>query len=275
MVDLVENPEIVHYCLGKLFDLAYTNTLRIYEAIPGRVDISYVAEDIGGQDDLMFSPRHIRRFLFPGMKRMIDLVHSAGAYVFHHNDGNVTRILPDLIGPGIDVLNPIQWRCQGMEREGLKRDFGGRLVFHGGVDNQYTLPFGTVAEVRQEVRDNLRILGAGGGYILAPCHNIQPITPVEKSWRCTRPPTRKVDLITTPVRLAVIGGLTLLLAAGFGLSGHWFSAISALLGLAWLAGSAVQKTAWTRARMIGSPGCPMETAGRLPWACPSFAGWRR
>ena len=66
-----------------------------------------------------------------------------------------------------------------MEREGLKRDFGDRLVFHGGVDNQYTLPFGTVADVRQEVRDNLRILGEGGGYILAPCHNIQPVSPPE------------------------------------------------------------------------------------------------
>jgi len=66
-----------------------------------------------------------------------------------------------------------------MDREGLKRDFGDRLVFHGGVDNQQTLPFGTPGDVRQEVIDNLRILGAGGGYILAPCHNIQPITPTE------------------------------------------------------------------------------------------------
>jgi uroporphyrinogen decarboxylase len=66
-----------------------------------------------------------------------------------------------------------------MEREGLKADFGGALVFHGGVDNQFTLPFGSVDDVRREVLDNLRILGAGGGYILAPCHNIQPLTPPE------------------------------------------------------------------------------------------------
>ena len=198
MVDLVENPEIVEYCLGKLFDLAYTNTQRIYEAIPGKVDLSYVAEDMGAQTGLMFAPRHIRRFLFPGMKRMIDLVHSAGAVVFHHNDGNIVRILPELVELGIDALNPIQWRAgtdapagakgdedstsagaYGMDRAALKRQFGERIIFHGAVDNQYTLPFGTVEEVRQEVRDNLRILGAGGGYILAPCHNIQPVTPVE------------------------------------------------------------------------------------------------
>ena len=70
-------------------------------------------------------------------------------------------------------------RCTRMEREGLKRDFGDRLMFHGGVDNQYTLAFGSVEEVRQEVIDNIRILGAGGGYILGPCHNIQPISPPE------------------------------------------------------------------------------------------------
>jgi uroporphyrinogen decarboxylase len=178
-MDLVDNPEIVDYCLGKLFDLAYENTRRIYDEIPGKVMISYVAEDMGGQDDLMISPGLIRRFLIPGMKRIIDLVHEAGAFVFHHNDGNCRPILPDMIAAGIDVLNPIQWRCRGMERVALKRDFGSMLVFHGGMDNQYTLPFGTVGEVRQEVEDNLRILGAGGGYILAPCHNIQAVSPPE------------------------------------------------------------------------------------------------
>jgi len=93
-LDLITNPEIVQYCLDKLFDLAYQNTLRIMESIPDRVNICYIAEDMGSQKDLMFSPKHIRTFLFPGMKRMIELAHSAGAYVFHHNDGNIVRILP-------------------------------------------------------------------------------------------------------------------------------------------------------------------------------------
>jgi uroporphyrinogen decarboxylase len=178
-MDLVLNPQIVHYCLDKLFGLAYETTRRIYEAIPGQVMITYVAEDMGGQEDLMMSVAHIREFLLPGMKRMIELAHSAGACVFHHNDGACWRILPDMVKAGIDVLNPIQWRCKGMEREKLKRDYGRKLIFHGGVDNQHTLPFGSVAEVRQEVVDNLRILGAGGGYILAPCHNIQVVGPAE------------------------------------------------------------------------------------------------
>jgi len=178
-MDLVLHPEIVHYCLDKLFELAYQNTVRIYESIPGKVMISYVAEDMGSQQGLMFSPAQIHEFLLPRMKRMIDLAHEAGAIVFHHSDGAIRRIIPDMIEAGIDVLNPIQWRCKGMEREGLKRDFGDKVVFHGAMDNQYTLAFGTVEEVRQEVLDNLRILGEGGGYILAPCHNIQAVSPPE------------------------------------------------------------------------------------------------
>jgi uroporphyrinogen decarboxylase len=177
-VDLIENPDIVRYCLDKLYGFAYENTRRIFETVPGKVTFSYVAEDLGGQEDLLYSPGQIREFFLPWMRKMIALVHDAGAYAFHHNDGAVRKIIPDLIEAGIDVLNPIQWRCAGMERAGLKRDFGDRLVLHGGVDNQQTLPFGTPDDVRREVLDNLRILGAGGGYILAPCHNIQPVTPV-------------------------------------------------------------------------------------------------
>ena len=178
-VDLVENPEIVHYCLDKLFELAYQSTLRIFEAIPNTVVITYVAEDLGGQTGLMYSPAQIRQFLLPRMKRMMDLTKQHGSHVFFHSDGAVRDILPDMIETGIDVLNPVQWRCTGMEREGLKRDFGDKVIFHGAVDNQQTLPFGTLDDVQQEVQDNLRILGDGGGYVLAPCHNIQSVGPPE------------------------------------------------------------------------------------------------
>jgi uroporphyrinogen decarboxylase len=179
-MDLLANPEIVHYCLGKLFGLAYENTRRIFEAIPGQTVITYVAEDLGGQDNLLYSKEQIHEFLLPGMKRMMELTRQGGSHVFTHTDGACREILPDLIATGTQVLNPIQWRCPGMEREGLKGDFGDKLIFHGAVDNQQTLPFGTVEDVRQEVIDNLRILGEGGGYILGPCHNIQAVTSPEK-----------------------------------------------------------------------------------------------
>ncbi|MFO7634248.1 MAG: uroporphyrinogen decarboxylase family protein [Caldilinea sp.] len=178
-MDLLINPELALYCLDKLFDLSYAYTERIYEQIPGQVTLSYVAEDFGSQQSLLFSPQTIREVFVPRMKRMIDLAHSAGAYVFHHSDGAIRPILPDMIGAGIDILNPIQWRCRGMERAELKRDFGDQVVFHGGMDNQHTLAFGTMDDVREEVAYNLEVLGAGGGYILAPCHNIQAISPPE------------------------------------------------------------------------------------------------
>ena len=178
-VDLIKNPDLVEYCLDKLFDFCYDNTLRIYEQAPGGIDISYVAEDFGSQEGLLFSPQVIREIFIPRMKRMIDLAHQAGVYVFFHSDGAIRPIIPDMIKAGIDTLNPIQWRCQGMDRKALKRDFGDQVVFHGGVDNQQTLAFGSVEDVREEVAYNIQVLGEGGEYILAPCHNIQAVSPAE------------------------------------------------------------------------------------------------
>ena len=81
---------------------------------------------------------------------------------------------------GIDILNPIQWTCPGMDMAELKREYGGHLCFHGGVENQRILPFGTPDEVRAEVRHCIDALaGDGTGYILAPCHNLQVVSPVE------------------------------------------------------------------------------------------------
>ncbi len=178
-MDLILNPDIVEYCMEKLFNFYYEYTYRILDKAGGKILISSSSEDLGSQTGLLYSPEHIRKYFFPYHKKMIDLMHQAGAYVQWHTDGAVRKIIPDLIGLGVDILDPIQWRCPGMEREGLKRDFGDKLIFHGGVDNQYTLPFGSVEEVRQEVIDNINILGKDGGYILGPCHNIQSVGPAE------------------------------------------------------------------------------------------------
>lgn len=179
-LDLLSNPEIVHYCMGKMYGFRHEFTRRIFESIPGRLTHIWVAEDLGSQEDLLYSVEQIKTFFLPHMRKMIELAHDAGAFVFHHSDGAIRKIIPALAYIGMDVLDPIQWRCPGMEREGLKNDFGKWLIFHGGVDNQQTLPFGTVEDVRNEVLENLRILGGGGqGYILGPCHNIQVVTPPE------------------------------------------------------------------------------------------------
>jgi uroporphyrinogen decarboxylase len=101
-------PEIVHYCLEALHGLAYTSRLRLYETLPGKITLSWEAEDMGRQEDLMFSPGQIREFFLRQMRRMIHLAHQAGVAVFHHNDGAVRKIIPEMIDAGIDVLNPIQ-----------------------------------------------------------------------------------------------------------------------------------------------------------------------
>jgi len=149
---------------------------RSLEAAGGLVDFIYVAEDLGTQNALLMSPAAFRRFIKPWLRKMIDLGHSFGVKVMHHDDGAIRPLLPELIEIGIDVLNPVQWRCAGMEREGLARDFGKSIVFHGAVDNQRTLPFGTPEDVKREVAENIRIFRRGKGYILAPCHNLQPNT---------------------------------------------------------------------------------------------------
>ena len=177
LTDLAMNPAVAEAALEHIFHFHEAVIRRTLEAAKGLVDCIYVAEDLGTQDGLLMSPATFRRFLKPWMCRMIDLAHSHGVKVVHHDDGAIRRLLPELIDIGIDVLNPIQWRCAGMDREGLARDFGKSVVFHGGVDNQQTLPFGTPDDVRREVAENLRIFGQGKGYVVAPCHNLQPNTP--------------------------------------------------------------------------------------------------
>jgi len=178
-MDLILHTEIVHYCLDELYKFCYQNTARIYEQISGEVLITYVSEDMGSQQNLMFSPTQIREFFLPRMKDMVDLVHQAGAYAFFHSDGAIREIIPEMIEIGIDILNPIQWRCRAMDREELNRDFGSKVIFHGGMDNQKTLAFDSVEHVKAEVLYNLDVLGRDGGYILAPCHNIQAVSPPE------------------------------------------------------------------------------------------------
>ncbi|HOL68013.1 MAG TPA: uroporphyrinogen decarboxylase family protein, partial [bacterium] len=112
-------------------------------------------------------------------KRYFSLIHQFGVRVLFHCCGAIRPMIPDLIEAGVDILNPIQVRARGMVPAELKREFGRFLCFHGGIDIQKTLPFGTPEEVRAEVRQRLRELGKDGGYILCSTHNLQKQTPVE------------------------------------------------------------------------------------------------
>ena len=104
---------------------------------------------------------------------------TAGRGVSVHR-GDCRKLLPRLVEMGIDVLNPIQWRCGNWDLEALKTQLGGRVCFHSAVDNQQTLPFGSPEDVRREVRMLIQTLGSDRtGFIIGPCHNLQPVSPVE------------------------------------------------------------------------------------------------
>ncbi|MHB9132956.1 MAG: uroporphyrinogen decarboxylase family protein [Armatimonadota bacterium] len=180
LMDPYDDADFTHHLLNRISDSFYEHHLRMFETCEGLIDIAQVTDDLGSQTGPLISMDIFREFYKPHMQRFIDLCHGFGIKVFHHDDGAMRPFLPDLIEMGIDILNPIQWNCPGMELEGLKRDFGKDLCFHGGIDNQQILPFGTPEEVRAEVRHNIDVLaGDGTGYILAPCHNLQAVSPVE------------------------------------------------------------------------------------------------
>ena len=179
MEDLALRPEIADAVLGHIFDFDYEHHRRIFEAGRGRIDLTYVAEDLGSQIGPLMSLAMYRRFLLPNQIKMADLARSYSVHVMYHTDGAARMFLPDLIDRvGIEILNPIQWRSVGMEREKLVADFGRQIIFHGSIDNQQTLPFGTVEDVIREVRESVEIY-RGARWICAPCHNLQPVSPTE------------------------------------------------------------------------------------------------
>jgi uroporphyrinogen decarboxylase len=180
LMDPLLRPEFTHYLVGRISDTFTEYHRRCFEAARGMVDLTQVTDDWGSQHGLLASPRVFEEFYRVPTQRAIDLAKSYGILVFHHDDGDMRPLLPALAGMGIDILNPIQWRCGDWDLDALKREFGARLCFHGGVDNQHTLPHGTPDEVRAEVKWLIESLAADRtGYILAPCHNVQAITPVE------------------------------------------------------------------------------------------------
>ena len=177
--DLILRPEIADAILGHIFDFHWEHHRRVFEAGQGRIDTTWVAEDLGAQTGPLMSLEMYRRFLLPNQVKMAELARSFSIHVMYHTDGAARLFLPDLVDRvGIEILNPIQWRCPGMEREKLVADFGDRIIFHGSIDNQQTLAFGSVDDVVREVRESLEIY-AGARWICAPCHNFQPITPTE------------------------------------------------------------------------------------------------
>ena len=180
LFDPVDDPAFTHALLERLCGFFYDHHRRMFEACGDLVDVAQVTDDLGCQTGPLIGLPTYREFYAPWHRRFCDLCHEFDIAVMHHDDGGCRDFLPDLLDMGIAVLNPVQHNCPGMDMAGLKADFGDRLCFHGAVDNQAVLPFGTMADVRAEVRRCIDALAADGtGYVVAPCHNLQGITPVD------------------------------------------------------------------------------------------------
>jgi uroporphyrinogen decarboxylase len=180
LIDPLLDPDFTHYLIGRISNFFYDYHRRIFESCQGHIDVAEVTDDLGSQTGPLISLDLYTEFYAPHHKRFIDLCHEFGVKVFHHDDGSCRQFLPLLVEMGIDILNPIQWTCPGMDMVELKAEFGDRVCFHGAIENQRILPFGTPEEVRAEVRHCIDSLASNGtGYILAPCHNLQVNTPVE------------------------------------------------------------------------------------------------
>lgn len=161
-------------------DLMIENVHRMMAAAGGMIDMVYTYDDIAAQNGLLMSPAMWRKYLLPRHQRLNKIIKQYGVKILYHSCGAVFPLIGALIDEmGIDALNPLQPRARGMDMARIKADFGSRIAFHGGIDLQHTLPYGTQDEVNAEVRQRCAVLGQGGGYICTAAHYIQADVPVE------------------------------------------------------------------------------------------------
>ncbi|HPK02694.1 MAG TPA: uroporphyrinogen decarboxylase family protein [Candidatus Sumerlaeota bacterium] len=180
MLDLNLNREYAETLMDRIIDYLLDRTVRILEADRNRrIDIVEINDDVGGQHGLLLSPELWREFIRPRMDRMIRRIKQFGVLIRYHSCGGIREIIPDLIELGVDILNPVQPLARGMELDGLKRDFGARITFDGGVDTQRLLPHRHADEFEAQTRDILRMMGRDGGFIMAPSHALQTDVPLE------------------------------------------------------------------------------------------------
>lgn len=143
------------------------------------IGIVFWGDDLGMQSAPLMSPALYRKMVRPHHQNLVQRIKRAAPHVkvLLHSDGCVWPLIKDLIEIGVDALNPVQVSAAGMDTKMLKREFGRDITFWGGVDTQRVLPWGTVDDVRAEVRQRIDDLAPGGGYVLASVHNIQDGVP--------------------------------------------------------------------------------------------------
>lgn len=175
---MVDEPEVAKAILDRMVDFELEYYRRCFEAAPGKIDILRPHDDYGTQISMLFSAPMWREFFRENTKRLTELAHRYGAFYQQHSCGAVGELIPEFIECGVDVLEPLQ-KVRGLEVETLARLYGGKIAFHGGVDTQGLLPFGTAEQVRTQTERIIRTLGANGGYILMASQSFESDVPLE------------------------------------------------------------------------------------------------
>jgi uroporphyrinogen decarboxylase len=178
--DLLINPEFAAALIDRILQVQLKIFERYLAIVGPYVEMIETSDDYGMQTGPLISPQLYRRMLQPAHRRLNSFIKDrTRAKIYLHSCGSISELLGDLIDSGVEVINPVQPQARNMDSAGLKSRFGSRVVFHGGVDEQYVLPRGSEQQVREEVRRRIGAFAPGGGYVLAPAHNIQDDVPPE------------------------------------------------------------------------------------------------
>ncbi|QGP91606.1 Uroporphyrinogen decarboxylase [Neomoorella glycerini] len=168
-------PDVVERLMEISVDYS-TRLARNIKELGGEIIV--VGDDIADNKDLLISPEMYRKMVLPHFKRLIQNFKALGFYVIKHTDGNIMKVIEDLIDTGIDCLDPID-PLGGMDLEYMKKTYGDRICLKGNVDCVSTLVDKKPEDVIEEVKDCIRKAGAGGGYIISSSNSIHAgINPV-------------------------------------------------------------------------------------------------
>ena len=180
LVDMMINQSFAEALLDKFLEL-YLGFYDVFLKAAGKyLQIIALADDLGMQDRTLISPTLYRKIVKPRHKKLYQYIKShTDAKILHHSCGAIFPLIDDLIEVGVDILNPIQTSAVNMDLAIIKEKYGDHLVFHGCIDIQQILPSEETSKVEQEVARVIKIMAPGGGFILAPGHNIQPDTKPE------------------------------------------------------------------------------------------------
>lgn len=178
-VKLMEEDEALLTLVDRRLKCRLEVATRVLEKAKGLIDLFWTGDDLGTQRGPLISLDMFRRVLRPRHQAYIDLAKSHGLPVMMHSCGSSSWAYNDLIEMGVNVMDTLQPEAADMAPAYLKKTYGGRLAFHGCISTAGPLAYGTVDDVRRVVRETLEIMMPGGGYALAPTHQIQDNSPTE------------------------------------------------------------------------------------------------